>query len=121
MAFPQHNPLKKKKKNKLSLNVTKRETLLMGGRKKLWDIENSETHKLQIVIDQAPVSMIKHTNYLGIDVDQLLNAEEHISAFIENTSKGIGILHYVKIHLSLRTVLSMRRIIEPHFRFCYSV
>ena len=34
--------------NKLSLNVSKTQNLLIGGRKKLKDIENSETQKLHI-------------------------------------------------------------------------
>ena len=66
--------------NKLSLNVTKTQTILIGGRKKLKDVENSETQNLNIVIDQEPVSKIKHTKYLGIEVDHFLNWDEHISA-----------------------------------------
>ena len=46
--------------NKLSLNVTKKQTLLKGGRKRLKDIENSDPQNLQIAIDQEPVSKIKH-------------------------------------------------------------
>ena len=59
--------------NKLSLNVTKTQTILTGGRKKLKDIKNSETQNVQIVIDQEPVSKIKHIKYLGTVVDQFLN------------------------------------------------
>ena len=68
--------------NKLSLNVTKTQTFLIGGRKKLKDIENSDPQNLQIAIDQEPVSQIKHIRYLGIEVDQFLSWEEHISALI---------------------------------------
>ena len=86
------------------------------------NIENFETQNLQIVIDQEPVSKIKHTKYLGIIVDQFLNWEEHISALIKKMSKGIGILRYGKSYLPLTTVQSMyRSIVEPHFRFCCSV
>ena len=38
--------------NKLSLNVTKTKTILIGGRKKLKGIENSGPQNLQIAIDQ---------------------------------------------------------------------
>ena len=69
--------------NKLSLNATKLQTFLLQGRKKLKDIENSETPSLHFVIDQEPVSMIKHAIYLGIEDDQVLNWEEHISALIK--------------------------------------
>ena len=108
--------------NKLSLNVTKTQTILIGGRKKLRDIENSETQNLHIIIDQEPVSKIKHTKYLGIEVDQFLSWDEHITALIKKISRGIGMLRYGKKYLPLTTVQSMyRSIIEPHFRFCCSV
>ena len=63
--------------NKLSLNVAKTQNLLIGGRKKLRDIENSESQKLQIVIGEEPVSTVKHIKYLGIEVDQFLSWDEH--------------------------------------------
>ena len=69
--------------NKLSLNVTKTQTILIEGRKKLKDIENSETQNLQIVIDQEPVSKIKQTKYLRNVVDQFLTREQHISTLIK--------------------------------------
>ena len=110
------------KSNKLSINVTKTQTILIRGRKKLTNIENSETQNLRIVINQEPVSKIKHTKYLGIVADQLLNWEEHISALIKKISKGIGILRYGKRYLPLTTVQSMyRSITESHFRFCCSL
>ena len=56
--------------NELSLNVTKTQTILIGGRKKVKDIENFDPQNLQIVIDQEPVSKIKH-----IEVDQFLSWE----------------------------------------------
>ena len=65
------------------LNVTRTQTLLIRGRKKLKDIENSETHNLRIVIDQEPVWIVKHSKYLRIEVSQLLSREEHIFALIK--------------------------------------
>ena len=82
--------------NKLSLNLTKTQTILVGDRKKLKDIENFDPQNLQIVIDQEPVSNIKHIRYLGIEVDQFLSWEEHISVLIKETSRGIGMLRHVK-------------------------
>ena len=66
--------------NKLSLNVAKTRNLLIGGRKKLKDNENSVTQKLQIVISEEPFSIVKHIKYLGIEVDQFLSWDDHISA-----------------------------------------
>ncbi len=82
--------------NKLSLNVAKTQHLLVGGRKRLKDIENSETQKLEIVIGDEPVSAITHTKYLGIEVDQFLNWDEQIIAMTKKISKRIGMLRYAK-------------------------
>ena len=108
--------------NKLSLNVTKTQTILIGGRKKLKGIENFDPQNLQTIIDQEPVSKIKHIRYLGIEVDQFRSWEEHISVLIKQISSGIGMLRHGKRYFPLTTVQSMyRSIIEPHFRCCCSV
>ena len=52
-------------------------------RKKVKNIENSETQSLQIVIDQKPVWKVKYTKYLGVAVDKFLNWEENIPALIK--------------------------------------
>ena len=108
--------------NKLSLNVTKTQTILIRSRKKLTDIENSDPQNLQIANDQESVSKIKQFRYLGIGVDQFLSWEGHISALIKKISSGIGMLRHGKRYFPLTTVQSMyQSIIEPHFRFCCSV
>ena len=108
--------------NKLSLNVAKTHNLLIGSRKKLKDIENSESEKLQIVIGEEPVSAIKHTKYLGIEVDQFLNWDDHISAMTKKISKGIGMLRFGKRYLPLNTIQTMyKSLVEPYFRSCCSV
>ena len=104
--------------NKLSLNVTKTQTILIGGREKLKDIEYSGPQNLQIAIDQEPASKIKYFRYLGIEVDQFLSWEGYISALIKTISSGIGMLRHGKRYFPLTTVRSMyKSIIEPHFRF----
>ena len=108
--------------NKLSLNVIKTQTIPIGGRKKLKDVETSDPQNLRIAIDQKPVSKIKQFRYLGIEVGQFLSWEGHISALIKTTSREIGMLRHGKRYFSLTTVQSMyKSIIELHFRFCCSV
>jgi len=58
--------------NKLLLNGTKIQTTF-GWQKKLRDIKTFDPQNLQIVIDQEPVSKIKHAKYLEVEVDQFLN------------------------------------------------
>ena len=90
--------------NKLSLNVTKTLTILIGGRKKLKDIENSDPQNMQIATDQEPFSKMKLFRYLRmIEIDRFLSLEVHISALIQKISSEIFMLRHVKdIFLQLR-------------------
>ena len=59
---------------------------------------------------------------MGIEVDQFLSWEGHISALIKKILSGIGILRHGKTYFPLTTIQSMyKSIIEPHFRFCCSL
>ena len=66
-------------------------------------IENFDPQNLQVVIGQEPASKIKHTRYLRIEVDEFRSWEEHISALIKKTSRGIGMLCNGKRYLPLTT------------------
>ena len=67
-------------------------------------IENFDPQNLQVVIDQEPVSKIKHTRYLRIEVDEFRSWEEHMFALIKKISRGIGMLCNGKRYLPLTTV-----------------
>ena len=69
--------------------MAKTQNLLIGGRKKLKDIENSEAQKLQIVIGEEPVSIVKHKKNLGIEVDQFLSWDDHISDVTKRFQKEL--------------------------------
>jgi len=55
--------------NKLSLNVTKTQSLVIGGSKRLNDIEKEGGVKSLFNIEEDIVSIIKQAKYLGAMVD----------------------------------------------------
>ena len=58
------------------------------------------------------------TKYLGLQVDQYLNWEQHVLLMTEKISKGIGMLQYVKRYRSLKIIQKMYiSLIEPYFRY----
>ena len=59
--------------NKLSLNVTKTQSLVIGGRKRLNDIEKVGGVKPLFQVGEETISIIKGAKYLGVMVDQHLN------------------------------------------------
>ena len=59
--------------NKLSLNVTKTQSLLIGSRYKTKALEQSDSPKLSLAIEDELISLVATTEYLGLQVDQYLN------------------------------------------------
>ena len=67
--------------NKLSINVAKTNSLVIGSRKKLKDIQCPLTIKPSFAISGEEISIIEHTKYLGVQLDQYMNWENHINHF----------------------------------------
>ena len=64
--------------NKLSLNVAKTHCILIGSRNKIRAFNQSNTTMPSIYIGDDKVSPITSKKYLGVQVDQYLNWEEHL-------------------------------------------
>ena len=58
--------------NKLSLNVAKFQSLIIGSGKKLKNIKQNTAMKLFLVIGRDTILMINDTKYLGVYVDEHL-------------------------------------------------
>ena len=108
--------------NKLSLNVTKTQAMLIGSRAKLQSISNSDVISPKFGIDDEVVPMINEAKYLGIQIDKTLGWKEHINIIAAKISRGIGMLRYAKRYVPLSTVKTMyRSIVEPYLRYCCTV
>ena len=108
--------------NKLSLNVTKTQGLVIGGRKRLNGIQKVRGVKPLVNVGEETVSITKQAKYLGVMVDQHLNWKELISTIKKKVSRGIGTLKYSKKYLPLLTIQSMyKSLVEPYFRYCCPV
>ena len=65
--------------NKLSLNVAKTQSMLIGSRNRLKKFGMSENPEPALKIGEETISMIEHTKYLGVQIDQHLLWDEHLS------------------------------------------
>ena len=73
-------------------------------------------------IGEEPISMVKHTKYLGFQIDQHLLWDEHLSIITKKISRGLGMLKYSKKYLPLSTIQRMcKSLVEPYFRYCLPV
>ena len=108
--------------NKLSLNVAKTQSMLIGSRSRLKKIGMSENPEPALKIGEEPISMVKHTKYLGVQIDQHLLWDEHLSIITKKISRGLGMLKYSKKYLPLSTIQRMcKSLVEPYFRYCLPV
>ena len=65
--------------NKLSLNVAKTQSMLIGSRNRLKKIGMFEHPEPALKIGDEPISMVKHIKYLGVQIDQHLLWDEHLN------------------------------------------
>ena len=108
--------------NKLSLNVAKTTSMLIGTRNRLQDKSNGELHRTNFNISDELIEQKTCVKYLGIQIDSQLKWKEHVESVSLKVSRAIGMIKYAKKFLPTETLkLLYRGLIEPHLRFCCSV
>ena len=80
--------------NKLSLNVSKTHSLVIGSRKRLKDVSDDRVAKPSFWVGEENVSTVENTKYLGVIVDKFLSWDEQISAVMKKVSRGLGMLRF---------------------------
>ena len=101
--------------NKLSLNVMKTKYMFVASRQRLSNIPE----QLDISISGIEIKRVKSYKCLGLELDEGLTWESHVSAIISKVSKVIGVLRRLKSLLPLSAlVLIYNSLIQPHFDYC---
>ena len=84
-------------------------------------IEEPKTKTFSKIKDHE-LEVVDTTKYLGLQIDNSLDWNNHISFLSSKISKAIGFLKHAKSILPLETLLKLYAgIVEPHFRYCCSV
>ena len=74
--------------NKLTLNTTKTEFMIIGSKHNLTKVQSDPT----ITIGNNNIKRVYQTKSLGVIIDDKLNCKENILSICKKTSKGIGML-----------------------------
>ena len=109
------------KGNKLSLNVTKTKSMLIGTKSR-WKILNSNDDKLNLLIRDRELESFDVMKYLGVHADYSLSWKDHLKSVISKVWRGMGMLKQAKYYLPeacLKTRYSS--IVETYFWYCCSV
>ena len=106
--------------NKLTLNVTKTEFMLLTTRQKLPFLDN---HEIRIQIDNTSLKRVKHTKAPGVILHESLSWEKHIDSVRKKVAAGIGLLlRRIRDFASFDILIKIyKALIEPHFDYACTV
>ena len=102
------------RKNKLSLNGSKSEFLIVGHKRQLNAIEKP----VQLVIDEDSVRRVQKVKYLGIEVDENLTWNERYKCLKNKIKCGLSSIRKlatILLHIKLDQVY--RALVESHLRY----
>ena len=108
--------------NKLSLNVVKTQSLIIGSGPSIRMIKNQPDAPPSFSIGDQDIEMITNTRYLGVQIDSKLNWGKHIDTIKTKANRALGLIKYSKKYLPSDILNKMYRgIVEPHLSYCCSV
>ena len=101
--------------NKLTLNMTKTEFMLIGSRQRLSTLTESPT----FAINDFQVSQVTTAKSLGVTIDDRLDWSGHIEKVTKKVASGIGAIKRIR-HLVPQATLQLiyQALIQPHFDYC---
>ena len=101
--------------NKLILNTTKTEFMLIGSRQKLSTLSES----LEISINNVSIKQVSSTKSPGILTDDNMASHSHIDTLSKNIASGIGAIKRIKPLVSPAILHYIyNALIQPHFDYC---
>ena len=104
--------------NKLTLNMTKTEFMLIGSGQRLNTIAVSPS----LLMNGTRVKQVASTKSLGITIDDKLSWNNHIEKLTKKIASGIGAMKRVRHLVPTATLhLIYQVLIQPHFDYCSSV
>ena len=104
--------------NKLTLNTTKREFLLIGSRQILSTLERNPI----IEINQFPIKQVSTSKSLGGHIDGNLSWDCHINEISKKIASGISAIKHIRYFLRFEILLNVyNSLVQPNFDYCNAV
>ena len=104
--------------NRLSLNVLKTKCLFTGTSQKI-SLLPSESH---ICLDGHSIERVNSYKCLGVQVDETLSWEAHISEVIGKVAKILAALRRLRLICHQSTLLTIyKSLVLPHLDYCSAV
>ena len=104
--------------DKLSLNVTKTEFILIGSAHKL----NNLVTQPDLKINHKKIKQVCNATVLGVELDDKLSWNRHIDKVAKKVTSGIGAIRKIRDFVDRDTLISIyNALINPHFDYCSEV
>ncbi len=99
--------------NKLSLNVSKCECMLVGTYQSLAKVPDIRIH-----INNEPLKQVTVSKYLGTKIDSNLKWDDHMNAIISKVLSKFGILRSLRKTVPIEILKPLyNAIVQPHFDY----
>ena len=100
--------------NKLSLNVVKTQSLIIGSGPNIRKIETQPDAQPSFSIGDQEIEMVANTKYLGVQVESQLDWDKHVGTVKTKANRALGLIKYSKKYLPSDVLNKMYRgIVEP--------
>ena len=83
------------KANKLSVNATKTNYMIMGTQH-MTSIEDQSVSNIDIILDKTKLKRVDKTKFLGVTIDENLSWKNHIDGITKTISRNIGMINKLK-------------------------
>ena len=101
--------------NKLTLNLSKTEFMLIGSRQRLTTFDSAPS----LSIDGVSIKQVENTKSLGVHIDQNLSWNVHIDRVTKKLASGIGALKRLRPFVPPVTLQYVfHSLVQPHFDYC---
>ena len=101
--------------NKLTLNQSKTEFMLIGSRQRISTFQDAPA----LTINNVPVKQVSHTKSLGTHIDENLSWNVHIQKLCKKVASGIGAIKRIRPYVHFATMkLIYNCLIQPYFDYC---
>ena len=105
--------------NKLSLNTTKTEMMIIGSRQKL---AAQDKASLEVKLGETKLKQVDHTKSLGVTIDTNLSWAEHISNMTKKISSKLSAFKRIRPFITKESAVKIyNALVRPDFDYCSEV
>ena len=108
--------------NKLSLNVTKTQSLIIGSRPNILKLKKQTDVKPYYKLEELKIQMINEVKFLAVDIDDKLQRSYQIVQVKAKALQALGLIKHANKFLPFSDLQKMYRgFVEPNFSYCCSI